>query len=321
MTKQIKFEGQIHQFPDDVTEDEINQALGGIVSPEQPPEQSFGQKFLRNIGAGMARGATGLANIPYDLAKRGEQPQVLATYDRKLMDALGEHPRTLPQGFAEKIPHFNEENDYSKMLGITGEPTMSDKAIQFVSEFALPVGGAAKLGEKGLMAAAKKLSRLPITKNMATKSLKEAQALSDTRNAHPGPLPDEIISDARQFFPNTAPYRRLIENALSGEYRPVFEMQSDLWKEANALKNPFKSFGTYRHGQAAEEVRDRMLEAFRKQLTEKGHGDIAKLKQQGQKEYRQYQKFKKLRNGLLLAGAGTIGLKPGLKLINALKSD
>lgn len=146
--------GQYGNFPDDMPHEEIEAVLQKQFPQEHAqPEQSFLNKLPRNIGAGLARGITGLANIPYDIAKMSGAGQRVDPYEQRLMQAMGE---TQQQPNAERIPHFNEHN-YSKMLGITGEPTASDEAIQMATEFALPIGGAIKAGYKGLKAVSKAL--------------------------------------------------------------------------------------------------------------------------------------------------------------------
>lgn len=144
--------GQYGSFPDDMPHDQIESVLQKQF-PQQPvaPEQSFGEKLLPNIGAGIAKGVTGLANIPYDIAKMAGGAQRKDPYEQQLMQALGEQQQ---QPNAERIPHFGEHN-YAKMLGMTGEPTAADEAIQMGTEFALPIGGALKAGLKGVKAISK----------------------------------------------------------------------------------------------------------------------------------------------------------------------
>lgn len=48
--KEIRFEGQVHRFPDDVTDDEINQALGG-------PQIRAPQSFTERVESRRARGS------------------------------------------------------------------------------------------------------------------------------------------------------------------------------------------------------------------------------------------------------------------------
>jgi hypothetical protein len=142
--------GQYGNFPDDMPHDQIEAVLQKQfpVQPQQP-EQSFLNKLPRNIGAGALQGLTGLANIPYNIA------QMLPSGSRKdpYETALGESLRATN---AERIPHI-QQHDYAKMLGIKGQPTASDEAIQLATELALPIGGAGKLAVKGAKALAEHL--------------------------------------------------------------------------------------------------------------------------------------------------------------------
>lgn len=152
--------GQIGNFPDDMPHEQIESVLQKQFGAPEPqaPEQGFLNKLPRNIAAGATRGIAGLANIPYELAKITGTRQQISPEEQQMMKAIGEtqRPVQIPEGFAEKVPHVGE-HDYSKMFGITGEPTATDEAIQFGTEFALPLGGAAKVGAKAVSAVAKKI--------------------------------------------------------------------------------------------------------------------------------------------------------------------
>ena len=142
--------GQYGNFPDDMPHDQIEAVLQKQF-PVQPqePEQSFLNKLPRNIGAGALQGLTGLINIPYNIAQMLPSQKRSDSYET----ALGESLRATN---AERIPHI-PQYDYTKMLGIKGQPTTSDEAIQLATELALPVGGAGKLAAKGFKALAEHL--------------------------------------------------------------------------------------------------------------------------------------------------------------------
>lgn len=305
--------GQYGNFPDDMPHDQIEAVLQKQF-PRQPEEQGFWDKSWRNVGAGVERGVKGLANIPHDIATIAGGSQRNDPYEQRLMQTIGEQQQ---QPNAERIPHFAEQ-DYSKKWGITGEPTLSDKAIQMASEFALPVGGTLKAGSKGIKAAARVLSDLPLTQKMASRSLNEARALSEARNAHPGVIPEEIMQDIPQFLPNTTPYRKLIEQARTGEYNPLFDLQSDLGHQSRDYMKSLFSAAERRHGREAHGTRERLLDAMRGQLSEQGHHDIAELMKHGQNRYRQYKKLMSVRNKFIGIGLGGTGIK---KLYNIMSSD
>ncbi len=164
--------GQYGSFPDDMPHDQIEAVLSKQF-PQQSAaqEQSFGQKLLPNIGAGIAKGLTGAANIPYEIGKLSGSMQGQDSWENKLNESLGGRQFGVNP---ERVPHF-AEHDYSKMFGIRGKPTASDEAIQMATEFALPVGGAGKLAFKGLKTVAEKIPAIT-TKGIAKEIVEGSNA-------------------------------------------------------------------------------------------------------------------------------------------------
>ncbi len=95
--------GEIGEFPDSMSHEQIESVLQKQFGGPQE-EQGFFNKLPRNIGAGLLEGARGIGNIP--------------------------HMLHLPNA-----PYF-EQTDFGKMTGLTGDPTLSDKIIQGISQFA-----------------------------------------------------------------------------------------------------------------------------------------------------------------------------------------
>ncbi len=255
-----------------------------LKSPVQ--EQSFLNKLPRNIAAGLTRGAAGMANIPYDIASMASSETNLSPEEMAINEAAG---GTMTAPNAERIPHI-AERDYSKMFGLTGDPTTADEAIQFASEFGLPIGGAAKVGAKGLKAAGKVIADLPLTRGMAARSLNKAEDLATSRSIANLDIDKDILKDTRQFLPKTTPFKKLLDEASKGGYKSLFTLQSDLGKEARHLSR--SASGAERsHGLQAHETRKRLIDAMAKKLTDNGHADIAEMMKHGQNRYRQYNKL------------------------------
>lgn len=258
-------------------------------SPE--PEQGFLNKLPRNIAAGLSKGATGLANIPYDIGKgiagihNAFSPQKSDEEQFINQAAGGNQPDTNP----ERIPHF-KERDYSKMFGIKGEPTAADEAIQFASEFAAPLGAGAKSVAKGATKLAQIMADLPLTKQMASQALKKADALAVNRGVSGIQVDKDILKDIKQFLPNTTPYKKLMDAAKKGNYQSLFTLQSDLGKSGRQLIK--SASGAERiHGIEAHKARERLIGSMVEKLKESGHHDIAELMKHGQNRYRQYHKL------------------------------
>jgi hypothetical protein len=193
------------------------------------PEQGFFNKLPRNIAAGLVGGAAGLANLPYEGAKLIGNPG------------------------AEYVPHFGE-HDYGKMFGITGEPTTADKAIQFASSLALPVGAAGKAAGTGLKTAAKvtggrlktaakAAADLPLTRGMAAKALKQAEKLAETRKVN---INDKYIDLYHATTPENA--NKILQSSLLAEkYHPNFATLTD---------NPEAALGYSARKMGGDEVGD-----------------------------------------------------------------
>jgi arsenate reductase-like glutaredoxin family protein len=155
----------------------------GPIAPKQP-EQTFGTKLPINVKAGLANAFTGLANIPYELGK------VVSTtnFGRLLGGKFYPSPEEVQQRqkTAEMIPHFGE-HDFGKELGLTGQPTLSDKAIQLGTEFAVPLG----YGIKGLKTAIKAIPAIT-TKGIS----KEVLAANDLAKQKYGKLYNKLFQEA-----------------------------------------------------------------------------------------------------------------------------
>ena len=110
------------------------------------------------------------------------------------------------------------------MLGQEGDPTWVDKAIQKGAKYS----SLALLGSNVLRNVVPHLTR-----RGASRSLREARNLGESRNIGSLDINPETIEDLRQFLPNTAPYRNAIESSYTGEYQPLFNLQSDVGKHAS----------------------------------------------------------------------------------------
>ncbi len=328
--------GQIGSFPDDMPHEEIEAVLqkqfgfnqNQAQSQQQPHEQSFLNKLPRNIGAGITEGIAGLANIPYDIARQQEnvsQPQ--DNYEKKLLASLGEKQNQQPLFSSNEVPHFNEHN-YSKMFGLTQEPTFSDKAIQFGSGLISPgaLFKGAQVASKGIPLAAKlakAFGELPLTANMASKPLKQARSLAKERNISNISVPKDILKEAQDFLPKNMPTRNLIKEAKKGNYDPFFTLQSDLGKTARQLsKSPSGAERLY--GEQANDLRKRLIEAMHSSLSKSGHEDIGQLMSKGQNKYRQYKKldreiYPKLRKAGIGVAAG-VGIPTGYRSLKSMLS-
>lgn len=158
----------------------------------------------------------------------------------------------------------------------------------------------------------------PFTQRGASKHLRKASELVNQRGVGPLNVPTENIEDLRQFLPATLPYRKLMEEAQGKEYGPLFNLQSDVGKQARDYAKSIFSAAERAHGREGLAARDRLLDEIRSGLIEKGHGDIAELMKKGQNQYRRYSEFKPLRNKAALGTLGAIGLGGGYEWLKHL---
>ena len=122
MTKTIRFEGQLHRFPDDFTDDEISQALSSVKpsggsdinpsSTQEKPYERTPMDALRDVAGGIAGGSQNLAS---GLLEGGEY------ITRKGAEMLGKslgHPVNVPRWNARQFMGLEGNNpvDLQKMI-------------------------------------------------------------------------------------------------------------------------------------------------------------------------------------------------------------
>ena len=200
MTKQIKFEGQIHAFPDDATDEEINQALGGSNEPINNNQNPT------NLPDWLFHGLSSLSNKinPDFLEKAGD---IAGDFNKKIEgipETAGKFVGDLPQNISESASQFAKNplrashrasaNIISSLLeggkGLYNAPLnlqtyLGSKGIPGFKEGA-PLAEALKIGDTGLEKAVlgneepgdilwKKLPMLypglNLTKNIASKGI------------------------------------------------------------------------------------------------------------------------------------------------------
>lgn len=266
-----------------------------LTEPKQE-EESFLQKLPRNVGIGLANLGHSTLNAPHDITQAFEgatrrfggdnaflqiPPNIQNSINRQQMPEISQY---IPQ---------QQEYDFAKMLGQEGEPTFADTLVQKGVEYAPEI-----LGIKNI---------LPyMTKRGAVKTLNKAQKLAAERNIGKLNVNPEIVEDARQFLPDLLQQRNQINATHAGDYKSLFDLQSDVGAISAARKAKLsKLFApeSYLKGKAGLKARNALLESMHENLQSLGHKDISDLLKKGQNEYRRYMKFKKYRDILGVAGA------------------
>lgn len=217
----------------------------------------------------------------------------------------------IPEEWANKVPQAPDlDEDIAKYIG---EPKRPGDVLS---------RGLARNADLlvGVNALAKAMPHL--TKRGATKKLRKANALAEKRNIGTLNVDPELIEDARQFLPDLLQHRNQIEGSHIGDYKSLFNLQSDVGKISAARRGRIKSlFAPESHlkGEAGLKSRNNLLNAIHENLKRMDHNDISDLLREGQNDFRRYSKFKKYRNALGVAGAAyAIPQNPLTNLMNKL---
>ncbi len=308
MAKQIKFEGKIHSFPDDATEDEINSALGG-----EPSEPSVGNDIsnLPDLAGKILEGA------PNEINEAAHQP-------------LGRSLKNIASGYlgianlphlaasyasSRKIPYLQElskhfplkyDLDPNEALGL-GEQQPGDIALQSIGP-----GGLLKTLTKGLRHSAlsgtkNAISKVPsiaskagdiapIIKKIASKPYVKQMEVLKSKNLLEGYKPNvnDVLEASRVLTSPgiTIPHEAVHEavaKALQGHYKPWFDLQSSVRSEGRRLSKKGGVHNTL--GQKLHDLAEKMHSEIGEQQAERGAPEAEKLMHQGKQRTARYHKI------------------------------
>ena len=250
------------------------------------------QGVYANPEARKHAGMQSLAGLNELINNLAQMPRSLANYGENRLNLL---PKGTEQFVGKHLVPEDTTEDINKLFGKPVNP--GEALIRGVGRNALNLAGLGQV--PGI------IRNLPhLTKKGASKKLGEARQLGAERNMGPLNVNNELIEDARQFLPNTKPYRDLIEAAHFGDYNSLFRLQSDLAKHASKQAKSWFSFAERAHGKAGLESRRELMKDIHNNLRKEGHEDISDLLKEGQNDYRKYIKFKPYRNTLAIAALG-----------------
>lgn len=275
------------------------------VVPYKSKEESFLKKLPRNIAIGLTHAGRNLHNLPHDIAHGID---VGGSAIGRFLGA----PELQKQNsnIASYLP--NDVQNYADVFGQKGEGTPVDNLIQKGFEYGPDIiAGAGALRDIGL---------LPhLTRRGASRSLRNARQMAQGRNIRPLDIDPNLIEDAAQFLPRTAPYRNALEAASHGDYDALFRLQSDLGKHSSDYSRSLFSASERAHGRAGAATRNSLLDQIHHGLQSQGHHDISDLLRRGQNEYRRYARFKPYRNALgIAAGASMLPKNALIDLVKKL---
>lgn len=338
MVQQVRVNGQIHQFPDEATPDQINEALGG--APNQPsigqdisnlPQyaQAFAQSLPSEFAAAtqqplgrslknVAAGYLGLANIPHQVAEYYAS-------------------RHIP-GLEKLIEHYpwKADLDPNKYLGL-GESQPGDLIFQsmgpggLLKDAAKMVGGtainAAKLIPGVASRAAEKAGDFaPIIKRIPVSSYKEQQQMLKSKDLLTGykPNPNDVLKASEMLksegmkIPHAA-IDIATGKALEGDFNPWFNLQSSVRSEGRRLS---KKGGVHLElGQELHGLAEKMHQEMAAQQIARGAPEAAEKGEQAKQRMARYHKilpYRRMATGAAIASAapGWIG-----KLIRSMEGS
>jgi len=287
MVKRIKFEGKIHSFPDDATDEEINQMLGG----EQPAPSLSSRIYGELSGAAQMPLGRSLKNIGQGAIDLGE----FATNPAgPLMGYLAKKDIPFLSAAAKHWPQYPD----SDVFGL-GEQQPGDVVFQALT----PVGPAAKSAQilgKSLAGASKAaLSKapqlaekvgdaFPILKSTASKPYKKQMQILKEKDLLTGYKPNPadileastILKSPGMTIPHAA-VDEAVAQALDGNFKPWFNLQSSVKSEGRRLSKKGGVHNTL--GQKLYELGEKMHSEMGRAQASRGAPEAAKLMEQGQK--------------------------------------
>lgn len=308
MPKQIKFEGTIYSFPDDATDSEINESLGG---------ETQGKGLLDTISSEasgalhmpLGRSLKNIAQGAVDLGEFATNPvgplmKYLSTKDVPYISAAAKH-----------WPQYPE----SDIFGL-GEPQPGDAIFQA----ATPTGTAFKgskiagnilkdIAEKAFSNAPKIASKggdiLPISKRIASKPYKKQMQILEEKDLLSGYKPNtadvleaqRILTSKGMKIPHEA-VNEAVAQTLKGNYKPWFNLQSSIRKEARRLSGMGGVQNTL--GEKLHAMAEKMHTEIGEAQAARGAPEAEKLMHQGKQRTARYHKISpasKLATGIGLA--------------------
>lgn len=295
MAKQIKFEGKIHSFPDNATEDEINIALGSSVNKKSLFEKISTElsgayhmplgRSLKNVGQGAIDFAEFAAN------PAGPAMKYMASKEIPYASRIAKH-----------WPQFPE----SDVFGL-GERKAGDEIFQAATPTRL-AGGAVELGAKGLRKLAdmalseapkiaeKAADKFPILKSMTQKPYKKQIKELTEKDLLTGYKPNIkdileaqriLISPGMQIVHEAV--NSAVAKALNGDFKPWHRLQSSVRSEGQRLS---KKGGVHTElGDDLYNMAERMHTEQEVQQTSRGAPGAAENQRRGKARTAKYHKI------------------------------
>jgi hypothetical protein len=306
--KRIKFNGQIHSFPDDVTEEEINQTLGGN-NNEPSLLNKIGTEAEGALHMPLGRSLKNIGQGTVDLGEfitnpAGPMMKYLASKDIPYVSAGAKH-----------WPQYPE----SDMFGL-GEKQPGDTIFQAITPTGPAIKGAQFAGKsleqlvkmtapKIAKVAEKAGDKLPVLKSIASKPYEKQMNILEEKGLLEGYKPNDtdvlesarILTSKGMKIPHEA-VNEAVAQTLEGNFKPWFDLQSSVRSEGRRLSKMGgvnRSLGEKLHG-LAEKMHTEMGEA----QAARGAPEAERLMHQGKERFARYHKISPISRGASKLAAG-----------------
>jgi hypothetical protein len=306
MTKQIKFEGQIHSFPDNATDEEINEILGGA-SSKRPSDllNNLAQEASGAYHMPLGRSLKNVGQGTVDLGEfvtnpAGPAMKYLATKDIPYLSKLAKNWPQYPEsdlfGLGEKQPGDIAAPGAPALKGMQ----LSGKALSKIGSHAL---------SKTSQLANKAGDLLPLTKKIASAPYKKQMQILEEKGLLQGykPNPTDVLEGARLLtskgmkIPHEA-VNEAVAQTLEGNYKPWFNLQSSIRKEARRLSGMGGVHQTL--GEKLHALAEKMHTEIGEAQAARGAPEAERLMHQGKARTAKYHKISpksKIAGGITVA--------------------
>jgi len=221
-----------------------------------------------HLGVQMAAGLEDFIN------KAAQTPLQAAKYGANRLNLL-------PQGVPNTIEKITPEDTTGAIKDVFGEPKYPGEKLLRGMVANIP---GIEVGNRGL---AQNLIRgHDVLENKAVKGFNQVATQFTKRGLPPVPVAPNLISNLEQYFPKTEQSATLLNNAMTGDYKALRKVQSQLY--TGAKKNLQSQVETERmRGHEMLEHREKINDAISNHLTNLGQDDLNSILNKSRANFKQ----------------------------------
>jgi hypothetical protein len=281
-----KLADSYHQkYYSDLPKEEFYSKIGFKNTKQSMPENEESHPF-RDIIIGLTHAGRNLHNLPHDIVQSAENAgesfgnKINFPLPKEVQEKLDSMPKHKQFKLSEHLP--NDINDYADVFGQKGEGTLLDQIIQKGTEYSPElIGGGA-------------LIRGGFRRLKGTHQLDKLEKLIKQKGIKGFNYPKQMINESKKFLPQTNATKELLAEANAGNYKPAFNLQSQVGHHERALsKSPLPADYSIM-APKARELKQNMVGHLEKILRSQNLNEEADLLKTGIKNYGQYKRFMKV---------------------------